>query len=37
MKFSVYEKCPAVGGKVRSANLDAIRICTVFIVAFLRA
>jgi isoquinoline 1-oxidoreductase beta subunit len=25
MKFAVYEKCPATGGKVRSANLDEIR------------
>jgi isoquinoline 1-oxidoreductase beta subunit len=25
MKIAVFEKCPAVGGKVRSANLDAIR------------
>jgi isoquinoline 1-oxidoreductase subunit beta len=25
MKYAVYEKCPAVGGKVRSANLDEIR------------
>jgi isoquinoline 1-oxidoreductase beta subunit len=25
MKIAVYEKCPAVGGKVRSANLDEIR------------
>jgi isoquinoline 1-oxidoreductase beta subunit len=25
MKIAVFEKCPAVGGKVRSANLDEIR------------
>jgi isoquinoline 1-oxidoreductase beta subunit len=25
MKYAVYEKCPAVGGKVRSANLDEVR------------
>jgi isoquinoline 1-oxidoreductase beta subunit len=25
MKIAVYEKCPAVGGKVRSANLDEIK------------
>ncbi|HEY6644250.1 xanthine dehydrogenase family protein molybdopterin-binding subunit [Povalibacter sp.] len=25
MQFAVFEKCPAVGGKVRSANLDEIR------------
>src|SRR5688572_7598219 len=25
MKYAVYEKCPAAGGKVRSANLDEIR------------
>ena len=25
MKIAVYEKCPATGGKVRSANLDEIR------------
>ncbi len=25
MHFAVFEKCPAVGGKVRSANLDEIR------------
>lgn len=25
MQYAVFEKCPAVGGKVRSANLDAIR------------
>ncbi len=25
MKYAVYEKCPATGGKVRSANLDDIR------------
>ena len=25
MQFAVFEKCPAVGGKVRSANLDEIK------------
>lgn len=25
MQYAVFEKCPAVGGKVRSANLDEIR------------
>lgn len=25
MQFAVFEKCPAVGGRVRSANLDEIR------------
>lgn len=25
MKYAVYEKCPATGGKVRSANLDDIK------------
>src|SRR5207302_172442 len=25
MLFAVYEKCPAVGGRVKSANLDRIR------------
>jgi isoquinoline 1-oxidoreductase subunit beta len=25
MKFAVYEKCPATGGKVRAANLDEVR------------
>jgi isoquinoline 1-oxidoreductase beta subunit len=25
LKFAVFEKCPAVGGKVRSANLDEIK------------
>lgn len=25
MHYAVFEKCPAVGGRVRSANLDAIR------------
>lgn len=25
MKYAVYAKCPAVGGKVRSANLEAVR------------
>ena len=25
MKFAVYQKCPAIGGKVASANLDAIK------------
>lgn len=25
MKYAVYQKCPAIGGKVASANLDAIK------------
>ena len=25
MKYAVYQKCPAIGGKVTSANLDAIK------------
>ena len=25
MQYAVFEKCPAVGGKVREANLDEIR------------
>ena len=25
MKFAVYQKCPAIGGKVKSANLDEIK------------
>jgi len=25
MKFAIYEKCPAVGGKVRTANLDEVK------------
>ncbi|NIQ98338.1 MAG: hypothetical protein GWN87_32510, partial [Desulfuromonadales bacterium] len=25
MKYAVYEKCPAVGGKVKSANLEVVR------------
>ena len=25
MKYAVYQKCPAIGGKVKSANLDAIK------------
>ena len=25
MKYAIYEKCPAVGGKVRSANLDEVK------------
>lgn len=25
MKYAVYERCPAVGGKVRSANLDEVK------------
>jgi isoquinoline 1-oxidoreductase beta subunit len=25
MRYAVYEKCPALGGKVKSANLDAIK------------
>ena len=25
MKYAVYQKCPAIGGRVKSANLDAIK------------
>ena len=25
MKYAVYQKCPAIGGKVRAANLDAVK------------
>jgi isoquinoline 1-oxidoreductase beta subunit len=28
MKYATYEKCPAVGGKVRSANLDEVKKLT---------
>ena len=27
LKFAVYEKCPATGGKVRTANLEEIKSC----------
>ena len=35
MKFAAFEKCPAIGGKVKSANLDAVKAMDGVVDAFI--